>query len=84
MLADLVAVGVSADSAVAAVLALAERLPDAQYIAFQRNIERDIAQGASPSSAFGVRFRTAADMASASPDLELVGTPSGTPRKRKP
>ncbi len=56
VLADLVAVGVPADTAVAAVLALADRVDDATYVAFRRNVERDIALGASPVAALGVRL----------------------------
>ena len=50
-----------------------------------RNVERDIAQGASPTAALGVRLRSAADVAANG--LEIAGassTPTSTPRKRKP
>jgi hypothetical protein len=79
-LADLVAVGVPADTAVAAVMTLAEEADDAQYIAFRRNVERDIALGASPVAALGVRLEaTAADVYRAS------GARSDSPpRPRKP
>lgn len=56
VLADLVAVGVPTDTAVRAVLALAESADDATYIAFRRNVERDVALGASPVAALGVRL----------------------------
>ena len=65
-LADLVAVGVPVDTAVAAVIALAEASDDAQYIAFRRNVERDIALGASPVAALGVRLEGLADFANRS------------------
>lgn len=81
VLADLVAVGVPADSAVAAVLALAQRLDDAEYVAFRRNVERDIALGASPVAALGVRLTSTGegDQASATP-----GDRSGGQAPRKP
>jgi hypothetical protein len=75
-LADLVAVGVPADTAVAAVIALAEEADDAQYVAFRRNVERDIALGASPVTALGVRLEAAADLANQSLPQR--------PRPRKP
>ncbi len=56
VLADLVAVGVPVDTAMAAVLALAERTADVEYIAFRRTVERDISLGASPVAALGVRL----------------------------
>jgi hypothetical protein len=82
VLADLVAAGVPADTGIAAVLALAPAAPDAELVAFRRNVERDIALGASPSASIGVRLRAIADMA-AVPGME-VGAGSGVPRKRKP
>ena len=75
VLADLVAVGVPIDTAVIAVLALAEDADDTEYIAFRRNVERDIARGATPVAALGVRLDAAA---------ELVGTDRAPPSPRKP
>ncbi|MEX2284903.1 MAG: hypothetical protein WEE89_20620 [Gemmatimonadota bacterium] len=85
VLADLVAAGVAADTGIAAVLALASNAGDADYIAFRRNVERDIAQGASPASSIGVRLRAVGEMADAPRDL-TTGSTSTTapPRKRKP
>ncbi len=77
VLADLVAVGVPADTAVAAVIALAEVTGDTEYIAFRRNVERDIALGASPVTALGVRLDAVAELA----DRPL---PQRPPRPRKP
>jgi hypothetical protein len=77
VLADLVAVGVPADTAVAAVIALAEDTEDVEYLAFRRNVERDIALGASPVTALGVRLDAAAELA----DRQL---PQRPPRPRKP
>ncbi|UCG88665.1 MAG: hypothetical protein JSW71_09050 [Gemmatimonadota bacterium] len=79
-LADLVAVGVPADTAIAAVIALAEEADDAHYVAFRRNVERDIALGASPVAALGVRLEaTAADV------FRSAGqSPDSRPRPRKP
>jgi hypothetical protein len=84
VLADLVAAGVPADTSVAAVLALAPATADADYVAFRRNVERDIALGASPAASIGARLQAVADMAGA-PNLETgSGGPGSTPRKRKP
>jgi hypothetical protein len=76
VLADLVAVGVPVDTAVAAVLTLAEGVDDAEYIAFRQNVERDIALGASPVSALGVRLDMAAEALNQSADR----SPSQRPR----
>jgi hypothetical protein len=86
VLADLVAVGVPADTAVAAVLALAAETDDSEYVAFRRNVERDIALGASPTAALGVRLQAMADALSASsPTFESAGASSGGQRRpRKP
>ena len=56
VMSDLVARGVSADSAGRIVLALAsEDVPDAELLDYQHNVERDIALGAPPSAAASVR-----------------------------
>jgi hypothetical protein len=78
VLADLVAVGVPVDSAVSAVLTLADGAADADYIAFRRNVERDVSLGASPVAALGVRLDAAADAI----DLGTnAGRPPAQPRK---
>lgn len=59
VLADLVATGVPADTAAAAVLALAATTADDDYLAFRRNVERDIALGAPPAAAAAVRSTAA-------------------------
>jgi len=59
VLADLVATGVPADTAAAAVLALATGTADEEYLAFRRNVERDIALGAPPAAAAAVRSTAA-------------------------
>jgi hypothetical protein len=88
VLADLVAAGVAADTGIAAVLALASNARDADYIAFRRNVERDIALGASPAASIGARLRGMGEMADAAPNLQSAGasggTPSTPPKKRKP
>ena len=86
VLADLVAAGVAADTGIAAVLSLASNAGDADYIAFRRNVERDIAQGASPAASVGVRLRAMGDMAAEAPRDLSTGQNSGTapPRKIKP
>jgi hypothetical protein len=57
VLTDLVALGVPADTATAAVLALADHAEDATYLAFRRSVERDVALGATPVAA--LLFRAA-------------------------
>lgn len=81
VLADLVAVGVPADTAVAAVLALAELVDDAEYVAFRRNVERDIALGASPVAALGVRL---ASPGAATDAATAIGRETGGQAPRKP
>lgn len=60
VLADLVASGVPADSAAAAVLALAPSARDADLVEFRRAVERDIALGAPPAAAASVRVNATA------------------------
>jgi hypothetical protein len=80
VLADLAAAGVPMEAGLPAVLALAENAADSDYVAFRRSVERDIALGASPSAAVGVRLRAVSDNL---PNLGSVESGS-TPRKRKP
>ncbi len=80
VLADLVAVGVPADTAAAAVIALAVGADDVEYIAFRRNVERDITLGASPVAALGVRLNAAAEAL----DYAAPRSASTTRRPRKP
>ena len=82
VLADLVAVGVPADTAVAAVLALAILVDDAEYVAFRRNVERDISLGASPVAALGVRLASA-EATALGADAAQPGT-GGPAQPRKP
>jgi hypothetical protein len=58
-LTDLVASGVPADSAAAAVIALAASARDDQIVDFRRVVERDIALGAPPAAAAAVRVNAA-------------------------
>lgn len=78
VLADLVVRGVPADTAATYVLAMV-RASDEQLVAFQRNVERDIALGAPPLAAAAVRVNATAGMAD-SP----LGGPSRTGSPRKP
>ena len=80
VLADLVAVGVPADTATVAVIALAVGADDVEYIAFRRNVERDIALGASPVAALGVRLNAVAEAL----DFAAPGATSSERRPRKP
>jgi hypothetical protein len=84
VLADLVAAGVPADTGIAAVLALAPKARDADYVAFRRNVERDIALGASPAASIGARLLAAADFAEHSAVQPTSGATNTPPRKRKP
>jgi hypothetical protein len=59
VLADLVASGVPADSAAAAVFVLAPTARDAELAEFRRAVERDIALGAPPAAATSVRSAAA-------------------------
>lgn len=81
VLADLVAAGVPADTALGAVLAIARNAEDADYIAFRRSVQRDIEQGASPAAALAVRLRAVSEA-----DVIAPGTgQSAIPRRpRKP
>ena len=84
MMADLVARGVPTDSAGVVVLALARaKMRDEYFVAFRRNVERDIALGAPPAAAASVRvnFTTRADAFSAAGQESPQGSP---PRPRKP
>ena len=81
VLADLVVAGVPADAATGAVLALASEAADADYVSFRRDVQRDIAQGASPAAALGVRLRTALELAAAPAGNQ--GTRGGR-RRQKP
>ncbi len=81
VLADLVAVGVPTDTAVAAVLTLATAVEDVEYIAFRRNVERDIALGASPVAALGVRLGAAAAEADFTSQGPRATQPTRRPRK---
>jgi len=78
VLADLVSVGVPVDTAVAAVIALAGGAADADYVAFRRNVEQDVALGASPVAALGVRLDAAADRGELG---QSAGPASKPPRK---
>jgi hypothetical protein len=80
MLADLVALGVAPDTATAAVLALAEDADDATYLAFRRNVERDVALGATPVAALTYRLVEITGFA----DESSQPRPAGPGRPRKP
>ena len=80
VLADLVTAGVPADTATSAVLALAGEAADADYLTFRRSVQQDIAFGASPAAALGVRLRSLVATADNAPG-GLLG--SGR-RKQKP
>jgi len=76
VLADLVASGVPADSAAAAVLALAPKARDADLLEFRRAVERDIALGAPPAAATSVRVNAGA--------ADQANPPTGSPPTRRP
>ena len=79
-LADLVASGVPADSAAAAVLVLAPKARDADLVEFRRAVERDIALGAPPAAATSVRVNVA-DVYSAT---NSGANPNPATRSRRP
>jgi hypothetical protein len=80
VLADLVAVGVPADSATAAVLSIATQVDDAEFLAFRRNVERDVAMGASPIAALVVRLSGLGAIRMTGEGAPSTSPPSG-PRK---
>ncbi|HEV8381217.1 MAG TPA: hypothetical protein VGQ29_06525 [Gemmatimonadales bacterium] len=82
VLADLVASGVPADSAAAAVLALAPKARDADLVEFRRAVERDIALGAPPATATSIRVGVAEGFTTNS-DPRIGGSP-GPNRPRRP
>jgi hypothetical protein len=60
VLSDLIARGVPGDTATTVISALTGAgAPDAELLRFQQGVERDIAQGATPSAALGVRAQGA-------------------------
>lgn len=60
VLTDLVARGVPGDTATTVISALASAgAQDAELLRFQQGVERDIAQGATPAAAVGVRAQSA-------------------------
>lgn len=82
VMADLVARGVPADTAVRSVLALVRTgMREAELVAFRQNVERDVALGAPAGAAAAVRVNAAErDYANT-----LAGQPpSAPPRPRKP
>lgn len=83
VLSDLVARGVPADSATAAVLTLTEAsVDDDELVEFRRSVERDIALGAPPAAAASVRMNAFAP-ATLSDGLEQ-GARGGNTRPRRP
>jgi len=76
VLADLVASGVPADSAAAAVLTLAPKARDADLVEFRRAVERDIALGAPPGAASSVRVNAGANT------MSDAGSSTPPPRSR--
>lgn len=82
-LADLIARGVPVQAAVNAVLALMRRgVPDADLLAFSNQVGRDIAAGAPPAVAAGVR--TGAPGAPGARPVTVPGRPEAVPRGRTP
>lgn len=66
VLSDLVARGVPGDTATTVISALADAgAPDAELLRFQQGVERDIAKGATPAAALGVRAQSAFPSATA-------------------
>ena len=66
VLSDLVARGVPGDTATTVISALTNAgAPDAELLQFQQGVERDIAKGATPAAALGVRAQSAFPRATA-------------------
>ena len=85
MMADLVARGVPTDSAGAVVLALARtNMRDEDFVAFRRNVERDIALGAPPAAAAATRVNITTRAFTADAGPQAGGVTSGPPAPRKP
>jgi hypothetical protein len=85
VMSDLVARGVSADSAGGIVLALTdERVPDAALLDFQRNVERDIALGAPPAAAASLRATMLVSSVAASALAASTRAYPSSPQKRRP
>lgn len=86
--ADLTARGVPADTAATLVIALAESVADATLLALQRDVERDIALGASPLAAAAGRLGADALSAPGYEGIRTTGADAGgtrpTPTRRKP
>ena len=84
--ADLTARGVPADTAATLVITLARSVEDAQLLALQRDVERDIALGAPPLAAAAGRLGAADALNVSSPRTD-AGSPTGSsapPVRRKP
>jgi len=79
--ADLTSRGVPADTAATLVITLARSVEDAQLLALQREVERDIALGAPPLAAAAGRL--GAEALAASADVVNTAGP-GTPTTRAP
>jgi hypothetical protein len=75
VLADLVASGVPADSAAAALLVLAPTARDADLVEFRRAVERDIALGAPPAAATYGQLDVASVRVNANARNALPGKP---------
>ena len=84
VLSELIARGVPVDSAVRAVAGLrGSGAGDAELIAFQRDVERDIAIGAPPATATAVRFDNFQGPISAATDPKEPLSPQGGGRTRR-
>ena len=78
VLADLLADGVPADTAAAAVVALARAtVRDADLVAFRQGVDRDISLGASPGAAATVRVNSTARAG----DVLGASAPNAPPRR---
>jgi hypothetical protein len=85
--ADLTSRGVPPDTAATLVITLARSVEDAQLLALERDVERDIALGAPPLAAAAGRLATG-DFASPTSVRDVQthgpGTPTPAPVRRKP
>ena len=81
--ADLTSRGVPPDTAATLVITLARSVEDAQLLALEREVERDIALGAPPLAAAAGRLATG-DAYTLSAPTTVGGTPGTPPVRRKP
>lgn len=87
VMAELVARGVPADTAAMAVAALTDAgVGDAQLVSLRKDVERDVAVGAPPTTALIARVATFTDAGGTSTfrPIDRTATPTSTTTRRRP